>query len=318
MQKLLKDTEGIAPQEVAEIAVLAALTVEPWNVDDAVEWAVAYNSAKPDEEREGQVQKEIQRMIDEGFIEEDDEALWTAELISSSVRAVGKNGTVDEAIAWMARATICPKVEVCRREPVDEEEVDEIKEKLEELIENEEPGLEDVDPEDVDKLSELAALTTDDIEEAIEFIKTYTSTDPDPEKEKKVKEELEKIFDEEGTDMTYDDELIEDAVKAVGEEGTPEEAIEWLTKVIPCPTPMCNEERLDEEKFEEVKERLEETKGINRKDVDELAKLAALTVDPWNVDDAVEWAVTYNSAEPNEERERQVKKEKVPTAWPLV
>eukprot|EP00497_Spongosphaera_streptacantha_P000139 TRINITY_DN1086_c0_g5_i1.p1 TRINITY_DN1086_c0_g5~~TRINITY_DN1086_c0_g5_i1.p1 ORF type:complete len:117 (-),score=32.20 TRINITY_DN1086_c0_g5_i1:27-377(-) len=54
----------------------------------------------------------------------------------------------------------------------------------EELLEEEDPELEGVDPEDIEELSKLAALTTDDIEEAVEFVKTYTSTDPDPEKEK--------------------------------------------------------------------------------------------------------------------------------------
>eukprot|EP00497_Spongosphaera_streptacantha_P001552 TRINITY_DN210_c1_g1_i1.p3 TRINITY_DN210_c1_g1~~TRINITY_DN210_c1_g1_i1.p3 ORF type:complete len:87 (-),score=21.35 TRINITY_DN210_c1_g1_i1:20-280(-) len=78
--------------------------------------------------------------------------------------------------------------------------------------------------------------------------------------------------------MTWDDELVEEAVRAVGEEGTVEEAIEWLTKVIPCPMPMCRDEPLDTDKFEDIQGRLEkivdDIEGLEPEDIDELAELA--------------------------------------------
>eukprot|EP00497_Spongosphaera_streptacantha_P000141 TRINITY_DN1086_c0_g7_i1.p1 TRINITY_DN1086_c0_g7~~TRINITY_DN1086_c0_g7_i1.p1 ORF type:complete len:120 (-),score=31.93 TRINITY_DN1086_c0_g7_i1:52-411(-) len=118
--------------------------------------------------------------------------------------------------------------------------------------------------------------------------------------------------------MTWTDELIEEAVKAVGEEGTPQDAIDWLTKVIPCPTPVCREEPMDDKKFQEVQKRLREllneeaqaTEDVDPKDVDDLAELAALTVERWSLQRAVKWAVAYNSAEPNEGRETKVQKRK--------
>eukprot|EP00497_Spongosphaera_streptacantha_P005733 TRINITY_DN76_c0_g1_i3.p1 TRINITY_DN76_c0_g1~~TRINITY_DN76_c0_g1_i3.p1 ORF type:complete len:183 (+),score=37.48 TRINITY_DN76_c0_g1_i3:141-689(+) len=117
--------------------------------------------------------------------------------------------------------------------------------------------------------------------------------------------------------MTWTDELVEQAVRAVGEEGTVEEAIDWLTKVIPCPTPVCREEPLDEDRFLEIQERMREMmsdnvealEGLSYTAADEVAVLAALTIEPWNIEEAAEWVKTFLEAKPDNGRERQVTSE---------
>merc|ERR1719334_170774 len=87
MERELEEVREIRRDQVELLAELAALTVEPWDVDDAVDFAVMFNSADTNRDQEAELLRALKKLRKD-LNREGEDIQWDDEVIEATVRAM--------------------------------------------------------------------------------------------------------------------------------------------------------------------------------------------------------------------------------------